>query len=235
MDKKAFIKIFFKIEGLFLHPSIRYTRAYRHIKDILSYIDTENNLQKGLRFLMVNNIKGDYAEFGVFKGSTFITSYHLAQLEKQKDMKFYAFDSFEGLPKPEKTDTDFIWKEGDYCCSLKDFKKNLKKGGVNMNKVICIKGKFKESLKKQHNYRKLSFIFIDCDYYSSAKEVLNYIKPYLQEGTLILFDDWYCFKASKEQGEQRAFNEFLKENKNFSFVNIPVDGLQKMFICSKLK
>jgi hypothetical protein len=233
--KKAFTKIILGISRFFMHPSIRYTRGHNCMRMILNYNNTENNFRKGLRFLKMNRVKGDYAEFGVFNGSSFITAYHLAQLERQKNMKFYAFDSFEGLPKPERKDinSDSDWKKGDFSCSLENFKRNLKRGGVNMNKVVCIKGEYKKSLKKQHNPRKLAFILIDCDYYSSAKDVLNYIKQYLQRGTIVLFDDWYAFKASKEQGEQKAFNEFLKKNKNISFVDFSAYGCQKMFICLK--
>ena len=76
---------------------------------------------------------------------------------------------------------------------------------------------------------------IDCDYYSSARDVLNYIKPYLQKGTIIIFDDWYAFKGDKNHGEQKAFNEFLNKNKDIYFIDFPTHGCQKMFIYQGVK
>lgn len=76
-------------------------------------------------------------------------------------------------------------------------------------------------MSKSYGIKKLAFVHIDCDYYSSTKEVLNYIEPYLQEGTVILFDDYYCFKGNEQYGEQRAFNEFKKANPKLSFIDLP--------------
>ena len=239
-----FRRIVFKVEDILKCPFVRYSRIRNHIVDVFSYSETEKNLRQGFRFFRINGLEkdnvaymeeGDYAEFGVFRGASFIASYHLAQLEKQEGMKFYAFDTFSGLPKPRSTDTNFTWEENDFSCSLEEFKKNLKKKGVDMNKVICIKGKYEDTLKYQHNPRKLSFIHIDCDYYSSSKDVFNYIGKYLQEGTIILFDDWYCFKGSREKGVQKAFNEFLEENKNIIFADFPTQGLKKMVVCLEIK
>ena len=64
---------------------------------------------------------------------------------------------------------------------------------------------------------KAGFIYIDVDLYSSCKEVLNYLRPKLCVGTLIMFDDWYCFNAGESMGEKLALEEFCKENPNFEF------------------
>ena len=61
--------------------------------------------------------------------------------------------------------------------------------------------------------------------------IFEYINPFLQEGTVILFDDWYCHNASSEKGEQKAFGEFLKKNKHISFIDLPAERRKKRFIC----
>ena len=55
-------------------------------------------------------------------------------------------------------------------------------------------------------------VHIDVDLYSSAKEVLNFILPLIVSGTVIIFDDWYCFPPGSNKGEMRALNEILEEN-----------------------
>lgn len=41
---------------------------------------------------------GDYLEFGVYRGRALMAAYFAAQRASLTDMRFYAFDSFEGLP-----------------------------------------------------------------------------------------------------------------------------------------
>ena len=45
--------------------------------------------------------------------------------------------------------------------------------------------------------------------YESVRHVLPFVEPLLQDGTLVVFNDYYRFKGSPAQGERRAFNEFL--------------------------
>ena len=50
---------------------------------------------------------------------------------------------------------------------------------------------------------------IDCDLYSSTVSVLDFLDNLLQDGSILMFDDWNCFGKSDERGERRAFREFL--------------------------
>ena len=54
---------------------------------------------------------------------------------------------------------------------------------------------------------------IDCDTYESTKEILNIIgKDRLTNGTRILFDEYLSYIGWKE-GEFKAWQEFVLENK----------------------
>ncbi len=61
---------------------------------------------------------------------------------------------------------------------------------------------------------KIGIVYIDVDLYSSTKKVLKFISPLFVPGSVIIFDDWYCFPPNLEMGERKAFNEFLEENLN---------------------
>ena len=37
------------------------------------------------------------------------------------------------------------------------------------------------------------------------------------EGTVLLFDDWYCFPPGSNKGERRALEEFQANNPSFEF------------------
>ncbi len=64
---------------------------------------------------------------------------------------------------------------------------------------------------------KAALIHIDCDLYQSTKEVLGrlYEMDVFQDGCIILFDDYNCFKASPHAGERLAFREFLEGQGRF--------------------
>lgn len=171
--------------------------------------------QKAMNFISTNRIKGDYLEFGVYGGNTFTSAYYFAKLYKLK-MRFYAFDSFNGLPEVD----DKHFNTGMCCMSEKKFKKVIRKRGVNLNDVSIIPGWYDEVLNKQTKsklkIKKASFIYIDCDLYESTKPVLEFITDYIQNGTILVFDDWNLYNADPNQGERRAFKEWLGKHKNIT-------------------
>ena len=62
-----------------------------------------------------------------------------------------------------------------------------------------------------------AIVWIDCDLYVSTKPVLDFLSSHLTEGTVVCFDDYYCYRGSPEQGEQRALREFLADNPDVYF------------------
>ena len=42
--------------------------------------------------------------------------------------------------------------------------------------------------------------------------MLEWIRPLLQDGTVLMFNDFYRFKGHPEMGERRALAEFLAAN-----------------------
>jgi len=63
---------------------------------------------------------------------------------------------------------------------------------------------------------KAAIINIDCDIYESTCDVLNISAPWIQVGSVLLFDDYNCYCADNHKGERKAFLEF-QENTKFKF------------------
>ena len=64
------------------------------------------------------NLEGDYLEFGLYRGYTFWYAQQAANLVGRSSMRFYGFDSFEGLPEVEGPDRKAaIFISGDYRCT----------------------------------------------------------------------------------------------------------------------
>jgi hypothetical protein len=149
-----------------------------------------------------------WLEFGVFSGKTinYISTFTCD--------KVYGFDSFEGLPEK--------WRNG---FDIGTFNMNGNLPIVN-NNVVLIKGLFEQTLVSflKDNNKKISFIHIDCDLYSSTKYVLNTVKDYLDDSCIIIFDELVNYDGfDGDTGELKAFYEFIKEN-NINYEWIGMNG-----------
>jgi O-methyltransferase len=160
---------------------------------------------------------GDYYEFGVFRGFTLLAAQQSAQARGLGQMRFHGFDSFQGLPAVDGIDsTGARFFEGQFACSKNVVVRNLKRHGADLSRVTLTEGFFCDSLtdelKAQPGFRSAAIAFIDCDLYSSTCDVLNWLESLLQDGSLVLCDDWYSFGDSAELGQQKAFAEFLERS-----------------------
>lgn len=152
---------------------------------------------------------GDYLEFGVFRGSSFICAYNEAQRNRLKKMRFFAFDCFEGLPEGE----GGVFEAGEFAFPRHMFEKVISKAGVDLDRTVVVPGLFENSLtedvKTRHNLRKAAIVHVDCDIYSSTKDVLRFVEDLVDVGTILMFDDWYHFGPNPDEyGEAKAFAEW---------------------------
>jgi hypothetical protein len=217
-------------------------------------------IYKAANLIAAEKVEGDYLEFGVFAGFSFIRSFQIIKavfLQHQRlhegrtkedaleirrnweNMRFFAFDSFQGLPELEGVDkqtSDFA--EGKYAYAEGYFRQNLVKADVALDKVRIVPGWFNETCTAEtiskHAMKNASIIHVDCDLYASAKTVLEFIKPLLNDGTIIVFDDWYTFRGNPQLGEQRAFHEWKATLTDWIFTEYQKEGpARNSFIASK--
>ena len=174
-------------------------------------------LQKSLEQLKEFGLatEGNYCEFGVFKGYAFWQAQQTATRLGFDQMRFFGFDSFEGLPALTPLDqtqhNEFY--QGQYRCSKQQVEKYLNQHGVDWEKTVLIEGFFSSSLtqrtKEQYGLHKVALALIDCDLYASTVEVLRFLNDMITTGTILIFDDWNCFNQDDNRGQRRAFREFL--------------------------
>lgn len=170
-------------------------------------------------YLVGTQIPGDYLEFGVYLGKTFSYTYRV-MAPLFPGMRFVALDSFEGLPEPKGLDAQDNYTSGFYtgqfACDIRQFESNLVAGGVDMNRVSMIKGWFDKTLDpgnaESRIIGKVAAAWIDCDLYESTVPVLDFLTGRLSVGSVLLFDDWRCFRNLADFGQQRACREWLQRN-----------------------
>jgi O-methyltransferase len=174
-------------------------------------------------YLVGAQVAGDYCEFGVYRGDTFSYAYRL-MAGLFPEMRFIAADSFQGLPRPEGLDAlngyTGNFHEREFYCSEADFLTKLRQHRIDLARVRTIKGWFHETLSEGkasgYEIHKIAAAWIDCDLYESTVPVLDFLLPRLSVGSVLVFDDWRCFRNLPELGEQRACREWLARNPQLS-------------------
>jgi O-methyltransferase len=176
---------------------------------------------KALRYLRDEGLAEgtDYAEFGIYRGFTFWYSQATARDLGVRDMRFFGFDSFAGLPDPQGADAE-DFRKGAFECPKTDVELSLNQHGVDWDRTVLVDGWYDRTLtpetRRKYAMRECSLCVIDCDLYESTRLALDFVGPHIRRKTVVLFDDWNSFGASPEKGERRAFAEFLGRNPHLS-------------------
>lgn len=173
-----------------------------------------NKLKAQLETL--KNIKGDFGEFGVYKGNTFV---QLLSITKKQKKKAHAFDSFKGMAEPTKEDYDLKGKTNypkgkfDVNGSFSLINRLNSLGYKQNQDYIIWEGYIPQIFEKVEKNIIFSFCYIDLDHYKPTVDTLKWIWERLSIGGIILCDD-YISNAYKLAS--KAIDEFL----NFKDIKI---------------
>ncbi|MBL9134756.1 MAG: class I SAM-dependent methyltransferase [Verrucomicrobiales bacterium] len=164
-------------------------------------------------------VRGAYLEFGVGKGRSAVAAIRAHLRDNPGTVApFVLFDSFCGLPELTSLDTGSNqFRPGDFAFSMEQVRAFLREHGIPASApVTLVPGWFEQSLPgfdlAAHGVQKAAMVHIDVDLYASCGVVLRFIRPLLQAGTILLFDDWNAFGASDRKGERAATAEWLLQN-----------------------
>lgn len=165
----------------------------------------------------MDNIKGDYLEFGILKGKSLLHSYKCAKKLVLKNRNFYGFDSFEGFP----TENHDFFISDNFAVNYKKVESTFKK----FKNIYIVKGFFEETLKKDSvkHIENISFVFIDCDIYESALSIFPYLKNRMNPGSFIMIDD---FSSIDKNGNSifKAFSNHFVIGKDCILYDIYSNG-----------
>ena len=168
-------------------------------------------------------IKGDFVECGVWRGGN-ILLYKLLNDLYNLNRKIFAYDTFQGMTKPQDIDINFLGipakkkmklekKAEDLInihaySKLNSVKKNILKH-TNLKNINFIKGPVEKTLKiKQNLPSHISILRLDTDFYSSTKIALETLYPKLAKGGILIIDDYGHFIGAK-----KAVDDFFDNKK----------------------
>jgi hypothetical protein len=171
-----------------------------------------------VRAVLAEGIPGDFVECGAWRGGA---SFLMADLLRQAgvtDRKVWLFDSFEGLPAPERIDgpaaleyaknTDSPEYYDNCRASLEDVQRDAEALGLAPY-VRCVKGWFDWTL-PAHRERvgPIAILRIDGNWHSSVRCCLDNLYDQVVDDGFVLFHTYYTY-----DGCAVAVHEFLGERR----------------------
>lgn len=180
-------------------------------------------IKKAFYLTGLEQLEGDYLEFGVFTGSSFVCALRahksLSFLGKIKT-EFYGFDSFSGFGEVSGNDKHPFYQDSIFSVNEKKVVRNIQKKAGNLP-VHIIPGYFEDTLKGKTagslGVKKARVILIDCDLKDPTVLSLDFLAPVLQKGTIVIMDDFFSYKGDEDKGVAGGFFEFCKRNTNISW------------------
>jgi Macrocin-O-methyltransferase (TylF) len=172
-----------------------------------------DNLQKCLEDVLRDDIPGDFAETGVWRGGACIFARGVFQVHGVRDRKVWVADSFQGFPKTVEEDhqLDIDIDLGQYNeilsipVDVETVKRNFERYGLLDDQVRFLVGWFKDTM-PDAPIEKLAVLRLDGDSYAATSDVLNSLYSKVSAGGYVIIDD-YCIPACRQ-----AVHEFREQN-----------------------
>lgn len=164
--------------------------------------------------------EGDICEFGVAQGAT---SALLANEIRATAKTLWLFDSFAGLPKPSAKDQlkDDIFRlgsieryEGEMRCDSREVEHRLAAIGFAPDRYRIRAGWVQEMLREENGPARVSFAYVDFDFYEPILYTLEYLDRHLTPNGRIVVDDYDFFST----GAKTAVDEFVTRHPDFELI-----------------
>jgi hypothetical protein len=160
-----------------------------------------DNLQFCVESILRDKVEGDLIETGVWRGGSCIFMRAILAAHGDEHRRVFVADSFAGLPRPDEKNYpadkgDTLYMQEVLAVSQEEVEDNFRKYGLLDERVVFLKGWFKDTLPTAP-IEKLSVLRLDGDMYSSTMDALNNLYPKLSSGGYCIIDD-YALKTCEE-------------------------------------
>jgi hypothetical protein len=176
-------------------------------------------------FVQASQLEGDIYEFGTFEGYT-ARHFALAMTAKNRpeSTRLHLFDTFSGFPEftsaVDQSSYEVHWEAGACAAApgTADNVRRMLRTLLSEDRFTINVGTFADTLVPAAVERPAAVIHVDCDLYESAKVVLDRMLEFgkIQDGTVLIFDDFNCARGNPEFGERRAMHETFDAHPHFS-------------------
>lgn len=193
------------------------------IKTVKPYTMTGNErlyqLIYCVKYLVENNISGDFVECGVWRGGSILTMIEALKLLNVNDRKIQLFDTFSSddifatksaitEDEPFQGSLEEIKESAgiDFSVNLDDVKRVMKETNYPTENVIFNVGRVEDMIPKAR-IDSIALLRLDTDWYDSTKFQLEELYDKVVPNGVVIFDDYGFWK-----GHKKAADEFLAKN-----------------------
>ena len=183
-------------------PNYEKCEVNRIIADITSYdLIRRDMIILLLRTLIQNNVEGEFAELGVYRGEAAKLIHHYCP-----ERSLTLFDTFDGFNKKDISFENKQIKNSESITHFKDTSEKLVLDTLQprSENIHIKKGYFPDSLTKEYDSKRFAFVHLDADLYKPTKNGLEFFYPRMNSRGIILVHDYNAWP-----GVRKAVDEFL--------------------------
>ena len=180
------------------------------------------NLRELVETAIREGVPGDLIETGAWRGGACIMMRATLEAFGDLERRVFVADLFEGLPAPdaETYPADLGDKHHtieELAVSLDEVKANFAKYGLLDDRVVFLKGWFKDTLRAAPIER-LAVLRLDGDMYESTMDALTALYDKVSAGGFVIVDDYGCI-----EGCRRAVHDF-RDARGIADKIVDIDG-----------
>lgn len=175
--------------------------------------------------LDVQNISGDWCEYGVAHGRTSALLASALRFQPA-GRRLWLYDSFEGLPAPHTKDIllQDIYKKGSMAAYEGELAfpealllKELADTGISPDSYIITKGWISPTTLSEASPQNIAFAYLDMDLYESTLDVLKLLVDRMPAGGIAILDDYGFFS----EGVKTAVSEIMRDHPSSFTLSVP--------------
>lgn len=194
-----------------LHPAIEHN------------VEKTRALKKAFHLVNLEGVEGDYLEFGMFEGTSFIAAFECHLKTRQpatKPRHFRGYDSFAGF-KPSIPDAHPFFASGRFNSDFERTRRRIEHHFRERSAWTVTPGFLEDTVQGKDigaaGVERVAVAFIDVDLGTPARIALDYLYPALQNGSVLVLDDSFAYRGSLERGVAGAFESFKAEHPELVF------------------
>ena len=158
-----------------------------------------------IRQLQSENIPGDFAELGVWKGNSAALLAHFAA---QSNRRLFLFDTFSGFDQ-----RDLVGADQSHGRDFSDTSVDYVRETVGHSEIATyLRGFFPETITDEVRQSTFALAHIDCDLYEPMKAALAFFYERMPRGGMLILHD---YSSTTWAGATQAINEFCAASGEF--------------------
>jgi len=171
------------------------------------------NLYASTRYVVANDIQGDFVECGVWRGGSAMVVAATLELLKDTDRRLHLYDTYEGMPAATAED---ITHDGESAGEIEtrleedgrwlyvgydEVRKNVLSTGFASERLTMVKGKVEDTIPGAIP-ESIAILRLDTDFYESTYHEFVHLYPLLASGGVLIVDDYDYWKGSRQATDQ---------------------------------